>query len=189
MKLHRVVLISAGSLAAISLLAGGVVLASAAGVSSATARLTASKQAVVDRERAEQARLLALPQHAKPLSQPALLPNEAPNHAPSIRAYRGFGPFKGGAYMTNIAWVVASSRVDYTVYAGALDSEPQQGILVVFRGADPPDYVGGSAASLYWWPSKTGELTIAGIAGDTLVVRAQDGSTARFNLITGQFLR
>jgi len=129
-----------------------------------------------------------LPRAAKPASQPAFLPNAAPNHAPSIRPYPGFGPFKGGAYMTTIATVVASSKVDYTVYAGALDAEPQQGVLVVFRGADPPNYLGGSTARSYIWPTKSGILTITNIEGDNLVVRAQDGTVARFNLIAGHLL-
>jgi hypothetical protein len=180
---------AAGSVAVVSLLVGGVMLVNAAGMGAAGPRLSAVKQAVVDRETAEQARLQALLQRAKPAYQPAFLPNPAPNHAPSIRPYRGFGPFKGGAYMTNIAWVVASSRVDYTVYAGAMDADPQQGILLVLRGAGPPDYIGGSTALLYRWPSRVGVLTIESIAGDTLLVQAQDGSQARFNLVTGQFLR
>jgi hypothetical protein len=187
-KLHHVVLTAVGSFAAVSLLAGGAVLANPGGSASLQSPIPRAKQAVIDRERAEQARLQALPRVAKPASQPAFLPNPAPSHAPSIRPYRGFGPFKGGAYMTTIATVVTTSKVDYTVYAGALDTDPQQGVLVVFRGADPPNYIGGSTARSYLWPTKSGLLTITNVEGDNLVVRTQDGTVGRFNLTAGYLL-
>lgn len=92
--------------------------------------------------------------------------------------------------LINVASAISSQGVPYAIYAGTLNSDPQQGILIVMRMQKDPCAAGnqGSSIQRYLTPSRQGALTLTKIADDTVVFKTASGGTGQFNYVTGQFL-
>lgn len=82
---------------------------------------------------------------------------------------------------------------DYLIIAGALQNNPQQGVLVVIRQPKDPCAQGPQGQTkLYNSPFQQGALTLTQISGDTVSFTTAAsgtaaGGTGQFNYITGQF--
>jgi hypothetical protein len=99
------------------------------------------------------------------------------------------GPFSASDYVTENAWWNEEGGKFYDVYAGAMGSDPSQGVVVVFTGP-----LGGAqsagAPSLRAFPSagRSGALRITSAEGWILTLHAADGATYRFDVKTSQYL-
>jgi hypothetical protein len=92
--------------------------------------------------------------------------------------------------MTNVASIGATSQHPYNtqVYAGALGTNPQQGIVIVTRQPDDPCAHGFMGTqTTYDTPYQKGALTLTAINGDSVSFSLADGGTGQFNYITNTF--
>jgi len=104
--------------------------------------------------------------------------------------YNG-GPF--GRYVVNEASAVSSRGVPYRIFAGALDPDSQQGVLLVLQQSIDPC---ATAAGLlphfepqsFTLPVKTGGVTLTAIEGDLVSFETAGGNKGQFNYTTGEFL-
>lgn len=90
--------------------------------------------------------------------------------------------------LENAAVAVASTGTPYFLLAGALQSNPQQGVVLVQRvRVDPCATTGEYPINADVMPSQAGALTITGINGDTVAFRSTTGTTGTFDYVTDQF--
>jgi len=76
----------------------------------------------------------------------------------------------------------------YSIYAGSLMQNAQQGVLVVIRQVlDPCANKNGTQYITYLTPQQQGAITITQINGDDIVYRSAAGQTGQFDFVTGQF--
>lgn len=150
------------------------------------------KQALELAERAECEEAKIAPHASKePDTSPVLsCPTDPATLKPSIYPYNG-GPF--GRNMVNEALVVGSKGTAYRVFAGALELEPQQGVLIVQQmSLDPCAAAAGLTPTYepktYEFSAKSGAVTLTSIEGDTVVFEAASGEKGRFDYTTGEFL-
>ncbi len=78
----------------------------------------------------------------------------------------------------------------YTIWSGALASDPHQGVIVVWLGAKDPCAEGRSSypPQEYLTPLKAGAVTLTQIDGDMVVFQTGDGTTGSLNYVTGTFI-
>jgi hypothetical protein len=93
----------------------------------------------------------------------------------------------------NAATVLASNGVAYTIAAGALEEDGQQGILIVMGiQTDPCAAMAGLAPNYepqyYETPFRGGPVTLTQIDGDTVVFQTADGTEGRLDFVTGTFI-
>jgi hypothetical protein len=180
-------LLSAVALA-VTVVVGAGALAFATG-SVSTSQMPPGKKAIEDRERARQEALLRGPHDPTPANSYFLPVTRHYENQTGIAPFT-FGPFSNGTFtMVNVAGALSGQHVYYRIFAGSMASDPQQGVLLVFRQADPPYYVNGSSEHLYVSPLLRGALTLTGIDGDTVLFRDASGATGRFNFVAGAFLQ
>lgn len=185
MRIRHSALAIAGALAVAGALSG---VAIASGTIPPTGGPSASKLAVIERERQLQDAASRQPHGVKhPEQKPA---TSCPvKSKPLIYPFR-FGPFYGGKNLVNVASVVSSAGISYTVFAGALDASPEQGVMLVLRNEDPCASAAGTIPSYlhaYLAPTRTGALTIVGPSVDSVTFVSASGSRGTFNYLTGQF--
>jgi hypothetical protein len=132
------------------------------------------------------------PKHPTPA--PATCARQAPPGPPSglISAATGAPQPVPAAVltMTNGAYQHAASDSNwYQVYAGADGQNPNQGVIVVWKLDPDPcaHHTTDSQPQAHDAPGLHGAVSITDVNGDTVVWRANDGTTGRFNLVTGQY--
>jgi len=151
------------------------------------------KQAAIAQLRSREATRAAGPRAPKP-SVPAQLPSSCPQPVEPGIAPVMQTPFHADATFTNGAEVVSSAGDPSRIFAGALQSDPQQGVLIVLReDRDPCKVRSGQAPAhdgLYTYPSPSrgGALTLTQIVGDTVAFSVADGSHGSFNFVTERYL-
>jgi hypothetical protein len=92
--------------------------------------------------------------------------------------------------MTNVASIGATAQTPYNsqIYAGALRTNPQQGIVIVTRQPVDPCAQGDlGTQTTYDTPYQKGALTLTAIKGDSVSFSLADGGTGQFNYITNTF--
>lgn len=92
--------------------------------------------------------------------------------------------------ITNVAIIGATASVPYMyiIWAGALASNPQQGIMVVMSTPeDPCKNPTGASYGTYQTPYQKGALTITKINATSVSFSIADGGTGQFNFVTSQF--
>lgn len=178
-------------MAAVGALALAATALAASGSNGGLGVTAAQKQAFLSQVQAARATAATLPRAPKPSGT-----NARPPASCSTTVQTGIGPFRGGPFhggnsMTTVAWVVSSQGVPYVIYAGALDEDPQQGVLVVLRlNRDPCAAATGGSDTYqrtYNDPSRQGALTLTAIDGDRVIFTSANGSTGAFNYVTGQY--
>jgi hypothetical protein len=108
----------------------------------------------------------------------------------------GIFPYHGGPlgrYLVNEASAVSSSGGSYRVFAGALDPDPEEGVLFVQQQSSDPC---ATAAGLtpahemqtFKLPPGTGAVTLTAIEGDLIAFETAKGTGGRFNYTTGEFI-
>jgi hypothetical protein len=103
-------------------------------------------------------------------------------------------PFHADGTFTTETEVVSSAGDPYFIYSGALQSDPQQGLLLVMReDKDPCAVAAGRVPSRaymrsYLSPFRRGALTLTQIVGDMVAFSVADGSRGSFNYALGQYL-
>jgi hypothetical protein len=187
-KLHRstVIAIVVAALAAVAVT--GTVLA-AGGPSP-------QKQAALAKVATAEAKAAAGPHAPKPPDAGKGLP---PSSSCPNPVHTGIFPFNDppwhiDARFTNDAQVVSGAGDPYLIYAGALQSDPQQGLLLVMReDNDPCAVVVGRVPARgytrsYLSPTRGGALTLTQIVSDRVAFSVADGSHGSFNYVTEQYL-
>jgi len=136
--------------------------------------------------------------------KPSMVPNapqapSLPSSCPRSPIPTGIGPggptpFHADATYTSAAGAISSAGDFYYIWAGALRSDPQQGVLIVLvDDRDPCKVSHGQApshAGLHTYPSPShgGALTLTQIVGDRVAFSVADGSHGSFNFVTEQYL-
>jgi hypothetical protein len=167
-------------------LAGGL---AATGAGSTNSRPSASsKQDFLAREQAREQALNKLPHAAK---HPEQLPATSCPHSPKpgIGPFR-LGPFHGGKNLVNEAVAISSRGLTYTLYTGARDDAPTQGIILVLLGSDPCAEAAGTKPTYlkaYQTPYQEGAVIVVEIQADSVLFTTTRGHAGRFNYVTGQF--
>ncbi len=158
-----------------------------------------AKQAALDKVKAVEATKAAGPRAPKP-TLASLAPSvPAPSFCPKPPIQTGIGPvletpFHADATYTNGAGAISHAGDFYYIFAGALRSDPQQGVLITMVEDGDPCKVSHrqapSHAGLYTYPSPSrgGALTLTQIVGDTVTFNVADGSHGSFNFVAGQYL-
>jgi len=103
-----------------------------------------------------------------------------------------FGPFPGGRSLVNEASAISSLGVPYRIFAGALDEDPEQGLVMVApSSADPCATSAGlipqEQLRFHQTLSRSGPVTIIQIDGDAVIFSDSTGKEGRLNYVTGQF--
>ncbi len=77
----------------------------------------------------------------------------------------------------------------YTIYSGSFNAEPQQGLLIVYKGVKDPCAEAREQyePQLLLTPFKSGALTLLTIDEDTVTFKTADGTLGRFDFTTGIF--
>lgn len=77
----------------------------------------------------------------------------------------------------------------YDVYAGSLEANPQQGVIIVVRLDQDPCAASaqGTKINYYDTPHQQGAATLTQLSGVTLAFKTAAGSAGHFNVVTGQF--
>lgn len=123
-------------------------------------------------------------------------PNTAPtpSSCPMFQqAHTGIEPWDGmvvSGYITNMATIFpgAGGHIEYVVYAGALMSNAQQGVLIVFQQpTDPCAHPEPTSLTYYDTPYQKGALTLTQINATSVSFSIADGGTGQFNFVTNQF--
>jgi hypothetical protein len=101
-------------------------------------------------------------------------------------------PDKAFPYVENAATTFASDGHAYTIYAGAVKDDREQGALRVWLiQTDPCAIIAGIATIttpiIYKTPSRAGPATITQIDRDAVAFQTADGTTGRLNFLTGTF--
>jgi hypothetical protein len=184
MRIRNSVIAIVGSL----VVAGGLsAVALASGTITASRGPSPEKQVIIQREQQLEAAAARQPHGAKhPEQKPAL--SCRVKAASQIYPFR-FGPFYGGRNLVNVASAVSSTGAAYRIYAGAVDSDAQQGVMIVERSGDPCASAAGLAPAYIraYLAARAGALTITGIAGDTVTFETLSGARGTFNYVTGQY--
>jgi hypothetical protein len=171
-----VAVVAVGAAASAALLRGG----------DAVKPLPPEKQALLDKQNQRRVAAQAAP-HA---------PKVLPKVASSCRRVLTPGIFQPRAdrlepNIVNAALVVGPDGSGYEVSAGALEGEPNQGVLIVRAGlgdacawarAGEPSETHG-----YRLPPGAGAATITRLEGTVVVFRTASGDTGRFDAAMGQF--
>ncbi len=189
--LHRPLVIAIAIAAVAALAITGVTLAAASGPSP-------QKQAALAKAQSAAATRAAGPRAPKPTIAPTSAPAAAPASCPQPPITTGIGraweaPFHADATFTNVAGTISAAGDFYYIYAGAVYSNPVQGVLIAqVEDGDPCKVSHGQVAShagLFTYPSpfQRGALTLTRIAGDSVDFSVADGSHSSFNFVTGQY--
>jgi len=152
------------------------------------------KQAVLAAEQARQAaaeKAPHAPKHPEITPVPSC-PVDVAKVQTGIIPFR-FGPFSGGRNLVNVASAVSRNGVPFIIYAGALDDDQQQGVLLVREEETDPCAVAAELVPIpqlyqYLTPVRTGALTLAQVEGDTVVFTTPGGVTGAFNYVVGSFV-
>jgi hypothetical protein len=177
----------------IAIVVAALAAAAVTGTVLAAGSPTDQKQAALDQLQAAQATREAGPRASKPSAVPNL-PSSCPQQVEPGIATVVETPFHADATFTNGAEVVSSAGDPSRIFAGALQSDPQQGVLIVLReDRDPCKVRNGQASShdglfTYPSPSRGGALTLTQITGDTVAFSVADGSSGSFNYVAGQYM-
>ncbi len=155
-----------------------------------------SKQDFLAKAATAEATAAAGPRAPKPPGAGKGVPSSAscPNPVQTGISPVGEPSFHADATFTTEAQVVSSVGDPYFIYAGALQSDPQQGVLLVMREDKDPCavWVGRVPAHgytrLYLSPTRGGALTLTQIVRDTVAFSVADGSHGSFNYVTEQYL-
>lgn len=94
--------------------------------------------------------------------------------------------------MTNIAYIGATAQDPYNieVYAGALGTNPQQGIVIVLRQPENPclaKYANTGSQVTYKTPYQKGALTLTAIQGERVSFNLADGGMGQFDYLTNTY--
>jgi hypothetical protein len=121
--------------------------------------------------------------------RPARTPPVAPEHAGEIGTPTSLGgvpvPFSIDQFTLTNMWKDLRGTTDYSIYAGSLPANPEQGALMVSRvDTDTGDSVDGSGTFVL--PFKSGPITLTAVAGDLVSFRYQ-GGVGTFDLTSGSF--
>jgi hypothetical protein len=78
----------------------------------------------------------------------------------------------------------------YVIYAGALRTTPQQGMLIVVRLDQDPcaPNAAGTKVTYYLTPYQRGALTVTQVRGTTLTFTAAAGGVGHFDVVNGHYL-
>lgn len=124
-----------------------------------------------------------------PLNPNASCPSTPP--AVGILVGNGHGPFASRDTINNQAVVRSNAGFYYEVWAGAAENHPDQGLIRLIE--DDPDYCASSVKGTVFPPMRDfiypkGPITLTRVEGEILVFSVPGGGTARFNVVTDQFL-
>jgi hypothetical protein len=173
-----------------ALLAAAAVAVAGAGIEarSREARLTPAKAALVAHEERvqAQARREAVG-GAKPANPRSLRPRAEPASPPSEGLKELSAPFAPSEYVLDApGWQDVGVDGITTVFAGAVGSDHERGVVVVMRSTAAGEPV---SARAYPAPARSGSLAIAGVRGSALMLRARSGQMLLFDVATGSYVR
>lgn len=155
------------------------------------------KQAFERTRQAQEAVDAARPHAPKTSPGPSLAPRSTSCPIDVSKIQTGIVDFRFGPYgkaLVNIASVVSTGKIAYTVLAGAQDDDPKQGIVIVVpQDRDSCATLAGLSPQptpqTYLSPSNGGgALKIVQVDGDTVVLQDALGKVVRFNYVQGRFL-
>lgn len=160
------------------------------------AALPPAKQTVIARPRMLQAAALAGPRPASGYHKPNPVPAAArafvtPVSGDLMRTVAGTGtivettqgPFSASTFQVQNEWYEDTNGASIGVYAGTLGQDPSQSaVFVIVEGVIP-----GITSGVYDAPAKGGAVRIVGATGNTLSLRAADGTTVTFDVTTHTF--
>jgi len=90
--------------------------------------------------------------------------------------------------LNNVAVANSSLGAPYTLWAGALQSNPQQGVILVqLVRIDPCATPGENPINPYLMPTQAGAITMNSINGDSVTFQTANGTTGTFDFVTNQF--
>ncbi|MCW5852177.1 MAG: hypothetical protein KIT87_19040 [Anaerolineae bacterium] len=125
-------------------------------------------------QRIESTRIAARSLPTTPPGTKAVIPTDLPKPFPTGIIESGLAPFPGSVYRFENQWQDLIGNELVHVYAGALRSDPSQGVLIVLGNL--PDGSGGiRRGDFYLAPAKLGALRIVAADGTRLTVQAPDG--------------
>ncbi len=156
--------------------------------------ISPQKQAFLDHLASEQATAAAGPHAPKPANagQVGLAPCPNTINVKILPVQPWTLPYSGEQNLVNQAWVVLSTGDPYEIWAGATDTDPQQGVLVVFRMDKDPCKVAPDQTLAYMRsfpsPTRSGALTLTGMSGDTVQFSEAGGGNGSFNFVTSQYV-
>ncbi len=174
-QLTRLVWISAVIAGAGALLAGGGVTAPGQGLPAEKAALEAHAAAVQAFARAQEVLTVkpADPAAARPR---ALRPEPSPEGIVELPS-----PFPAREYLLQpTGWQQIAGSRRLTVYAGALGTERDRGVLLVVTTALPA--ADERTVASYPAPSRNGSLQLVAARGDVLALRDETGRTVSFDV-------
>ena len=171
-----------------ALIASGVVVVTVLAASNGPAAPTPKQ--IARQQMAAQATAASMAPHAAKHPQPPVtscpMPPETSHVIPP-----GYGPTNFHQDIVNSAKVLPSpnSAFEYMVYAGALQSNARQGILIVVRFDRDPCQPGAPGTQITTWDTaqQDGALTLTGVSGGDVTFTTQAGTAGTFDVPAGRF--
>jgi hypothetical protein len=152
---------------------------------SARGILPPEKQTYENRYQQFQHNALAAARPAKNPENRQIIPNEADTTAdsswPTGIFNNGQAPFPSEMYVFENQWQQVVDGNYVNVYAGALGTDPKQGVLVMVTR---PDLTSQGNVTVYLTSTKTGSLHITQADNLLLGIVSQNGSTYKFDVAT-----
>jgi hypothetical protein len=157
------------------------------------AKFPPEKQALELQERADREAAEARPHAPKQAGPSPILscPGDVASFETAISPFT-FGPFPGGKNLVNEAGVASDKGEPYRVFAGALDEDPAQGVIIVLpESLDPCATAAGvlplKELQTFVLPAKSGAATLTAVEGDLVSFQTPGGTKGQFNFTTGPF--
>jgi hypothetical protein len=153
----------------------------------------AQKQAQMQQIQAQETAAARLPHAPKPTPGPTNTPvMSCPNGPVQSRIDTVLDATGIHEQIDSIAHVAPNMGTPffYVVYAGALSSNPQQGVLIVVRlDQDPcaPTALGGKMTYYPTLYHQQGALTLTQVSDSTVTFTTASGGSGHFDVVTGQY--